>query len=89
MGKISFYSGMSLVTFQLPYLKENDAVWSSQESQVPPAYHVKLSVKWIIWNGMTGRGLTNLQFIPQGQTLTADFSMSEILDKEVKVLLSR
>ena len=53
--------------FQLPNPK-NDIVWQSQVSQVPPAYQMKKCSKWIIWDGMTGRGLTGVHFIPQGQT---------------------
>jgi len=58
--------------FQLPNAK-NAVVWGSQESQVLPAYQVKESSRWLIWVGMTGHGLTNLHFIPQGQTVTADY----------------
>ena len=47
--------------FQLPNPK-NDIVWGSQDCQVPPAYQVKKSSKWIIWGGMTGRGLTGILF---------------------------
>ena len=64
-------------------------VWRSQESQVPPAYQVKQSAKWIISGGMTGRGLTNLHFVLQGQTLTSNYYINNILKKEVKPLLSR
>ena len=74
--------------FQLPNPK-NDIVWGSQESQVPPAYGVKKSSKWIIWGGMTGRGLTGIHFLPQGQTLTADCYINNILEKEVKTVLHR
>ena len=31
---------------------------------------------------MTGRGLTGTHFLPQGQTLTADYYISNILEKE-------
>ena len=55
---------------------------------MPPAYQVKESSKWIIWGGMTGRSLTGLHFIPQGQTLTADYYINK-LEKEVKPLLRR
>jgi len=58
-------------------------------SSVPPAYQLKQSSKWIIWGGMRGRGLTELHFIPPGQTLTADFYITNVLEKEVKPLLSR
>ena len=65
-----FSEKCSKFMFQLPNPK-NDIVWVSQESQVPPAYQVKKSLKWIIWGGMTGRGLPRIHFLPQGQTLTA------------------
>ena len=47
------------------------------------------SAKWMVWRGMTGRGLTSLYFIPQGQTVTAEYYATEILEKEVRPLLSR
>ena len=72
--------------FQLPNPK-NDIVWVSQERQVPPANQVKKSSKWIILGGMTGRGLTGIHFLPQGQTLTADCYINNILEKEVKTVL--
>ena len=71
---------------QLPNPK-NDIVWGSPESQVPPAYQVKKSSKWIMWGGMTGRGLTGIHFLPQGQTLTDNYYINNILEKEVKPVL--
>ena len=50
-------------------------------------YQVNQSSKWMIWGGMTG--LTDLHFIPQGQTVTADYYMTQILEKEVKPPLCR
>ena len=38
---------------------------------------------------MTGRGLTRIHFLPQGQTLTADYYINNILEKEVKAVLHR
>ena len=64
--------------FQLPNPK-NDIVWDSQESHVPPAFQVKKSSKWIIWGSMAGRGLPGIHFLPQGQTLTADYYINIIL----------
>ena len=74
--------------FHLPNPK-NDFAWGSQESQVPPSYQVKGSAKWMVWGGMTGRGLTSLHFIPQGQTVTAECYITKILEKEVTPLFSR
>ena len=52
--------------------------------------HIRLkSSKWIIWGGMTGRGLTGIHFLPQGQTLTADYYINNILEKELKPVLHR
>ena len=36
-----------------------------------------------------GRGLTGIHFLPQGQTLTADYYINNILEKEVKPVLHR
>ena len=38
---------------------------------------------------MTGRVLTGFHCIPQGQTLTADYYINNILEKELKPLLRR
>ena len=38
---------------------------------------------------MTGRGLTGIHFLPQGQTLTADYYINNILEKEAKPVLHR
>ena len=37
-----------------------------------------ISSKWIIWGGMTGCGLTRIHFLPQGQTLSADYYINNI-----------
>ena len=74
--------------FQLPNPK-NDIVWGSLEIHVPPSCQVKGSAKWMVWSGMTDRGLTSLYFIPHGQTVTAEYYVTKILEKEVRPLLSR
>ena len=38
---------------------------------------------------MTGRGLTGIHFLPQGQTLTVDYYIKNILEEEVKPVLHR
>ena len=38
---------------------------------------------------MTGRGLTKLHILPTGQTLTSEYCINQILEKEVKPLTSR
>ena len=68
---------------------KNVIVWGSQESQVTPSYRVKGSAKWMVWGGMTGRGLTSLHFILQGQTVTAEYYITKILEEKVKPLFRR
>ena len=43
----------------------------------------------MVWGGMTDHGLTSLHFIPQGQTVTAEYYITKILEEEVKPLFSR
>ena len=74
--------------FQYPNPK-NDIVWSSQECDVLPAFQVKQSAKVMVWGGMTGRGPTKLHILPTGQTLTSEYYINQILEKEVKPLTSR
>ena len=38
---------------------------------------------------MTGRSLTGIHFLPQGQTLTDNYYINNILEKEVKPVLHR
>ena len=38
---------------------------------------------------MTGHGLTGIYFLPQGQTLTADYYINNMLEKELKPVLHR
>ena len=63
-----FSVGCPKYLFHLPNPK-NDIVWGSQESQVPPPCQIKGSANRMVWVGMTGRGLTSLHFIPQGQII--------------------
>lgn len=49
MRLLSFFGRMSKIFLHLP---KNDIVWVSQESQVPSAYQVKKSWKWIIRGGI-------------------------------------
>ena len=88
MGWFSFFGRMSQIFVSAAQSKKWYCL-GSQVSQVPPAYQVKKTSKWIILGGMTGRGLTGIHFLPQGQTLTADYYINNILEKEVKPVLHR
>ena len=38
----------------------------------------------MLWGGITGRRLTKLHMLPTGQTLTSEYYINQILEKEVK-----
>ena len=40
-----------------------------------------------MWGRMTGPSLTGIHFLPQGQTLTVEYNINNMLEKEVKPLL--
>ena len=50
---------------------------------------MKQSAKVMVWGGMTGCGLTKLYMLPTGQTLTTEYYINQIFEKEVKRLTSR
>jgi len=72
--------------FQLPNPK-NDIVWGVSGEPSASCIPGEKKLKMDHLGGMTGRGLTGLHFIPQGQTLTADHCINNISEKEVKPLL--
>ena len=51
---------------------------------LPPALHMKQSVRVMLWGEITGRGLTKLNKLPTGQTLTSGNYMNQIVKKEVR-----
>jgi hypothetical protein len=66
----------------------NDTVWGSQEDNVPRADQVKFSPTVMVWGGMTGHGLTDLHFVPQGTKINSDYYIDNILEKLVKSAFS-
>ena len=74
--------------FIRPYL-QNDVVWDSQESQVPKAPQVKNCANAMVWGGMSVKALTRLHFVPAGKTVTANYYVNTILEKNLKHCLNR
>jgi hypothetical protein len=62
----------------------NDTVWGSQEGNVPRADQMKFSPSVMVWGGMTGHGLTDLHFVPQGVKINSDYYIDNILKKLAK-----
>ena len=61
-----------------------------RRAKVPPAYQVrKRSWKWIMWGGIRVGGFTGIHFFPQAKTLTTEYYIDNLLEKEVKPLLYR
>ena len=71
--------------FQLnhPSNRKNDCVWARNPSEVEPIQTVKFPKEIQVWGMMSYRALSELHFIPVGQTVTADYYINEILDKTV------
>jgi hypothetical protein len=80
---VLFTDESSFKVFYIPNSR-NDTVWGSQEDNVPPALQMKFSPSVMVWGGMTGYGLTNLHFIPQGMRINSDYYIENILKKVVK-----
>ena len=62
----------------------NDTVWGSQEGNVPRADQIKFSPSVMVWGGMTGHGLTDLHFVPQGVKINSDYYIDNILKNLAK-----
>ena len=88
MGWFSFFTCMSQIFVSAAQSKKWYCLGFSGEPSSSSISGSKSS-KWIIWGGMTGRGLTGIHFLPQGQTLTDNYYINNILEKEVKPVLHR
>ena len=74
--------------FSSTLIQKTISVWGSQECDVALAFKVKQSAKVMVWGAMTGRGLTKLRMLPTGPTLTSEYHFNEIIEKEVKPLIT-
>ena len=80
---IMFMDESPFKVFYIPNSR-NDTVWGSQEGNVPRADQMKFSPSVMVWGGMTGHGLTDLHFVPQGMKINSDYYIDNILEKIVK-----
>jgi len=74
--------------FHLPN-RQNDRVLAHQSAEAPPTETVKQPLKIMVWGMMSYRGLSDLQVIPRGQTVTADYYVEEILSKMATSAMAR
>ena len=77
--------------FQLnhPSNRKNDCVWAKNPSEEDPIQMVKFPKKIQVWGLMSHSALSNLHFIPPGQTVTADYYIKEILQKTLMSAFNR
>ena len=64
-----------------PPNRKNDWVWAKNPSEVEPIQTVKFPRKIQVWDMKSYRALSDLHFVPVGQTVTADYYINEILGK--------
>lgn len=80
---VMFTDESQFKVFYIPNSR-NDTVWGSQEGNVPRADQMKFSPSVMVWGGMTGHGLTDLHFVPQGVKINSDYYIDNILKKLAK-----
>lgn len=80
---VMFTDESQFKVFYIPNSR-NDTVWGSQEGNVPRADQMKFSPSVMVWGGMTGHGLTDLHFVPQGVKINSEYYIDNILKKLAK-----
>ena len=68
---------------------QNDVVWGFQECQVPEAPQIKNSAYVMFWGDISATALTRLHLVPPGKTVTANYYMNTILERNLKHCLNR
>ena len=56
---------------------------------MPKAPQVKKSAYVMVWGGMSAKALTRLHFLPAGKSVTANYYVNTILEKNLKHCLNR
>ena len=68
---------------------QNERVWAYDRSQVLPSETIKFPSKILVWGVMSFRAVSELHFIPKGQTITAEYYINEILNRSLMSSLLR
>jgi transposase len=69
--------------------RQNDRVWAASKENVEPTVSIKHPLKIMVWGAMSYRALSDLHTVPQGQTVTAAYYTSEILEKCLTAAINR
>lgn len=68
---------------------QNDRIWARNKDEVEPVPSVKFPTKIMVWGAMSFRALTELHIVPEKMTVTAQYYVSEILEKSLLPALRR
>ena len=72
-----------------PSSAQNDRVWSTDSSKVPPREVIKNPPKVMVWAIMSYRGLSELHFVPPKQTVNSQYYIEEMLEKSYRLAVGR
>ena len=70
-------------------IARNERVWAHSSAEVPAIDTVKQPLKVMVWAMMSHQGLSELHFVPRGQTVTAQYYVEEILKKSAASAMKR
>ena len=86
--RVLFSDESSFEIFHRPN-RQNDRVWAHRSSDVAPTETVKHPLKVMVWAMMSYQGLSELHFVPRGQTVTAEYYVEEVLKKAATSTMQR
>ena len=86
--KYIFSDASTKYLFHFPN-RQDDVVWGSQPDEILEVSCVKSSAKVMVWGAMGVNGLSKLHIVPAGETMNANYYVTNILQKELKPGLKR
>ena len=82
------FSDESVFELMHPPNRQNERVWAHSSAEVPAIDTVKQPLKVMVWAMMSHQGLSELHFVPRGQTVTAQYYVEEVLKKSTESAIS-
>ena len=83
------FSDESVFELMHPPNRQNERVWAHSSAEVPAIDTAKQPLKVMVWAMMSHQGLSELHFVPRGQTVTAQYYVEEILKKSAASAMKR
>ena len=72
-----------------PTSTQNDRVWSTDNSEIPPRETVKNPPKVMVWAIMSYRAVSELHFVPSKQMINSRYYVEDILEKSYRLAVRR